>query len=90
MEEPAPADEKKAPEVKKPATSAKAAEKDPAEGKVVEEIVARVNNDIITRSELERARSQAAEDAQQDCSGRCTPEQLQVAVEDRQSLLCGI
>ena len=83
MEEPAPADEKKAPEVKKPAAS-KAPEKDPGEGKVVEEIVARVNNEIITRSELDHARSQAAEDAQQDCAGRCTPEQLQVAVEDHQ------
>jgi peptidyl-prolyl cis-trans isomerase SurA len=55
-----------------------------AEGKVVEEIVARVNNEIITYSELQKARATAAEDAQQDCTGRCTPEQLQVAVEDRQ------
>jgi peptidyl-prolyl cis-trans isomerase SurA len=54
------------------------------EGKVVEEIIARVNNDIITRSELERARASAAEGAQHDCSGRCTPEQLQVAIEDSQ------
>jgi peptidyl-prolyl cis-trans isomerase SurA len=54
------------------------------EGKVVEEIVARVNNEIITTSELQKARSAAADDAQQECSGRCTPEQLQVAVEDRQ------
>jgi len=54
------------------------------EGRVVEEIVARVNNEIITSSELEKARSSAAEDAQQDCAGKCSPEQLQVAVEDRQ------
>src|ERR1700756_559609 len=54
------------------------------EGKVVEEIVARVNNEIITTSELQKARTAAAEDAQQECSGRCTPEQLQVAVEDPQ------
>ena len=54
------------------------------EGRVVEEIVARVNNEIITSSELEKARTAAVEDAQQECSGRCTPEQLQVAVEDRQ------
>ena len=54
------------------------------EGKVVEEIIARVNNEIITSSELQKARSAAAEDAQQECKGRCTPEQLQVAVEDRQ------
>jgi peptidyl-prolyl cis-trans isomerase SurA len=85
MEEPEPADEKKAPDVKKPAAPAKTPEKAPTgEGRVVEEIIARVNNEIITRSELEKAKAQAAEDAQQDCSGRCTPEQLQVAVEDRQ------
>jgi len=54
------------------------------EGKVVEEIVARVNNDIITRSELDRAKASAADDAQQECNGRCTPEQLQIALEDRQ------
>jgi peptidyl-prolyl cis-trans isomerase SurA len=54
------------------------------EGKVVEEIIARVNNEIITRSELDKARAAAAEEAQQNCSGRCTPEQLQVAVEDSQ------
>jgi len=88
MEEPPAAPEekedKKVPDLKKPATAAKPAAKAPTEGKVVEEIVARVNNEIITRSELEKARAQAAEDAQQDCQGRCTPEQLQVAVEDRQ------
>ncbi len=54
------------------------------EPKVVEEIVARVNNEIITTSELAKSRNAAAEEAQQDCSGKCTPEQLQVAVEDRQ------
>jgi peptidyl-prolyl cis-trans isomerase SurA len=76
-------------QAKKPATPpAKAAKPGkPAltgEGKVVEEIIARVNNEIITSSELEKARSIAVEEAQQECSGRCTPEQLQVAVEDRQ------
>ena len=83
----APEPEKEQP--KKPATPpAKSAKPGkPAltgEGKVVEEIVARVNNEIITTSELEKARASAAEEAQQECSGRCTPEQLQVALEDRQ------
>lgn len=83
----APEPEKEQP--KKPAT-APAKPGKPAkpaltgEGKVVEEIVARVNNEIITSSELEKARVAAAEDAQQECSGRCTADQLQVAVEDRQ------
>jgi len=87
MEEPAPADEKKAEDEKKPGVApapTKPAVKPPTEGKVLEEIIARVNNEIITRSELDKARAQAEEDAQQDCRGRCTPEQLQVAVEDRQ------
>lgn len=85
LEEP-PAEESKTPETSKPATPSKPVAKatPSGEGKVVEEIIARVNNEIITHSELERAKSQAAEDAQQDCNGRCTPEQLQVAVEDRQ------
>jgi len=86
MEEPAPAEEKpdkNVPDLKKPATP-KPAKSASGEGKVVEEIIARVNNDIITRSELEKAKTQAADDAQQECQGRCTPEQLQVAVEDRQ------
>jgi peptidyl-prolyl cis-trans isomerase SurA len=54
-----------------------------AEGKVVEEIVARVNNEVITRSEFEHARATADEDAKADCQNRCTPEQLNQLVEDR-------
>lgn len=57
---------------------------DPNAGRVVEEIIARVNNEIITRSDYEKARTAAAEDAKQDCQSRCTPEQLQTAIEDRQ------
>src|SRR5215469_3165738 len=54
------------PDTKKPAAAAaKPADKPAGEAKVVEEIIARVNNDIITRSELDKAKSQAAEDAQQ-------------------------
>lgn len=82
---PEKAPDKTPPDTKKPAAApAKPADKPAGEAKVVEEIIARVNNEIITRSELEKAKSQAAEDAQQDCSGRCTQEQLQVAMEDRQ------
>jgi len=87
MEAPAPADEKKAGETKpdvKKSTAPAPKKYVEGEGKVVEEIIARVNNEIITRSELDKARAAAAEDAQQDCSGRCSQEQLQVAVEDRQ------
>jgi len=69
-----------------PKTAATPASKvnDTGTGKVVEEIIARVNNEIITRSELERSRASAEEDAKQDCSNRCTPEQLQAEIDDRQ------
>jgi len=88
MAEPEPADEKKpaAPAAAGSSTTpAPAAVKRPTgEGKVVEEIIARVNNEIITMSELSKARVAAEEDARQDCNGRCNSEQLQVAIEDRQ------
>src|SRR5689334_2169200 len=57
---------------------------DPNAGKTVEEIIARVNNEIITLTEYQKARETAADDAKQECQGRCTPEQLQTNVEDRQ------
>ncbi len=53
-------------------------------GKVVEEIVARVNNEVITRSELDHSVATAEEDAKADCQNRCTPEQLKTLTEDRQ------
>jgi peptidyl-prolyl cis-trans isomerase SurA len=56
----------------------------PDSGKTVEEIIARVNNEIITRSEYDKARQAAVEDAKQECQNRCTPEQLQKDIEDRQ------
>ncbi len=67
--------------------AAKEAEKGLPEGansKVVEEIIARVNNEVITRSELDKARATAAEDATQECQGKCMPEQLQTDIEERQ------
>ncbi len=73
MEKPAPV--ASAPARPKPSNST---------GKVVEEIIARVNNEIITGSELQRARASAEEDAQQECQNRCTPEQLKADVEERQ------
>jgi len=51
-------------------------------GKVVEEIVARVNNEIITLSDLQRAHNTAQDEARQECP-RCTPEQLQTLVGDK-------
>lgn len=66
----------KAPVAKKPAVS-------PEGGKVIEEIVARVNNEVITRSELQHSIDSAEDEAKQDCENRCTPEQLKSVTEDR-------
>jgi len=55
-----------------------------ANAKTIEEIIARVNNEIITRSDLDKARASAEEDARQECQGKCTPEQLKTDIEDRQ------
>src|ERR1700693_3254936 len=57
---------------------------DPNSGRVVEEIIARVNNEIITRSEYDKARASAADEAKQECQNHCTPEQLEIAIEDGQ------
>src|SRR5467141_4300657 len=71
----------KKPEAKKPAEPKKA---EIVPSKTVEEIIARVNNEIITRSEFDKARAAAEEEAKSECQNRCTPEQLQIAIEDRQ------
>ncbi|HMD38060.1 MAG TPA: peptidylprolyl isomerase [Candidatus Acidoferrum sp.] len=76
-----PAPVKKAP-VKKPASAPAAAST--GEGKVVEEIVARVNNEVITRSELDHARATVDDEVKQDCQNRCTPEQIKQMVDDGQ------
>jgi peptidyl-prolyl cis-trans isomerase SurA len=68
---------------KKPAPAKKAAISE-TEGKVVEEIVARVNNEVITRSEFDHAKVTAEDDAKQDCQNRCTPEQLKALIDDTQ------
>src|SRR5277367_265580 len=49
----------------------------------VEEIIARVNNEIITKSEYEKALATAEEDSKNDCQTHCTAEQLSTEIEDR-------
>ena len=88
LEKPAMAPEE--PKVEKPAKPApkaaapKTAAVNPESSKTIEEIIARVNNEIITRSEYEKARQSAEEDARSECQNRCTPEQLQTDINDRQ------
>lgn len=54
---------------------------------VVEEVVARVNNEVITRSDLEHARTEMKQEAQQDCP-KCTPQEIdqKVSAEDKNVL----
>ncbi len=54
---------------------------------VVEEVIARVNNEVITRSDLEHARTELQQEAQQDCP-KCTPQEIneKVGAEDKNLL----
>src|SRR5580658_10466976 len=56
-------------------------------GVVVEEIVARVNNEIITREDLEKARASLEGEVRDACTN-CTPEQIraEVATKDKDLL----
>jgi peptidyl-prolyl cis-trans isomerase SurA len=77
----------KTPATKKPADKAsEKAEKVPEgiNSRTVEEIIARVNNEIITRSDLDKARATAREDAEQECQGKCAAEELKAQIEERQ------
>lgn len=57
----------------------------PARGAVVEEIVARVNAEIITTVDLEKSKSSVTQDARDECSSKgCSPEQLQELITQRQ------
>ncbi len=80
----APADVPAANAAPKKAAPAKKTTISESEGRVVEEIVARVNNEVITRSEFEHAKAAAEDDAKNDCQNRCTPEQLKSRVDDLQ------
>lgn len=48
-------------------------------GVIVEEIVARVNNEIVTREDLAHARASVMSEAQDECRN-CTPDQVQALV----------
>jgi peptidyl-prolyl cis-trans isomerase SurA len=67
-------------------TAVHAQTKPEGNGKVVEEIIARVNNEIITLSDYEKAQTQLHEEVQHDCPG-CTPERMQTMYDERQKNL---
>jgi peptidyl-prolyl cis-trans isomerase SurA len=68
----------------KPIAKASATAVVPEGGKTVEEIVARVNNDVITKSELQHSIDTAEEETKQDCQNRCSPDQIKQLTEERQ------
>lgn len=55
-------------------------------GRVVEEIIARVNNEIITRADLARARISLQEEMKQECRN-CSAEQLRAMLADKEKNL---
>jgi peptidyl-prolyl cis-trans isomerase SurA len=55
-------------------------------GRVIEEIVARVNNEIITYSAYQKAEGELHQEVQQDCQG-CTQDHMNTMFEDRQKNL---
>jgi len=54
--------------------------------RVIEEIIARVNNDIITSSDFEQARAAVLQEVQEDCPG-CTPAKIQQMAAEREANL---
>ena len=51
--------------------------------RTVEEIIARVNNEIITRSELDKS-AKPPEEVEEECQRQCTPEQQQSEIDEHQ------
>src|SRR5258707_14356502 len=84
----APEPAKKPAEIKKPTEDKKPTEAkipvEAANARTVEEIIARVNNEIITRSELDKARAAAKGDATQEYQAESTPGQYRAHIRDRQ------
>jgi peptidyl-prolyl cis-trans isomerase SurA len=67
----------------KPAPSAAASAAPVHHGVIAEEIVARVNNDIITLSDYEKAQEALRHDVTEECQG-CPPERLEAMYKDKQ------
>jgi peptidyl-prolyl cis-trans isomerase SurA len=60
------------------------------QGKIIEDIVARVNDRIITLSDYQKALQSLPQEVQQDCQQQqppCTPEQLQANLEEKKKNL---
>jgi peptidyl-prolyl cis-trans isomerase SurA len=61
-----------------------------SKGQVVEEIIARVNNEIITLSDYQKADESLKQEVAQDCQG-CAPDKIQAEIKDQEkNLLSGL
>lgn len=61
-----------------------------AKSVVVEEIIARVNNEVITLSDFEKADQELRQEVTQDCQG-CTPDKIEASYEEqKKDLLRGL
>jgi peptidyl-prolyl cis-trans isomerase SurA len=61
-----------------------------AKAVVVEEIIARVNNEVITRSDYQKAEEQLREEVAHDCQGCATDKLYEVFKEQQKDLLRGL
>src|SRR5256886_6634813 len=52
-------------------------------GRVAEEVIAGVSDELITKSEYDKSLASAEADAKQECENRCTPQQLTAAPDER-------
>lgn len=57
-----------------------------SKGVIVEEIIARVNNQVVTLSDYQKAGQGLAQEVQQDCPN-CTPDRIQALVKEREKNL---
>jgi peptidyl-prolyl cis-trans isomerase SurA len=74
-----------APPAAEPTPPAPKPDTTPVRGKVLEEIVARVNNSIITSIDLERAKTELANEVKQDCAtNHCTQDEFNKIITDKE------
>lgn len=69
-----------------PPAQAQPQTREPGKGRVVEEVIARVNNEIITLNDFEKAQGSVDDEARQDCRN-CSPDQLKLMLADKQKNL---
>ena len=75
-----------APAITAPVT-APSAQQPGDKGEIVEDVIARVNNEVITRSDFDRAARQLKDEISQECKASCTPAEANQKFSDAQKNL---